>query len=69
MKDEQFDRAMRFALQGYPARGAMPWTPFSTELESQASSQAGRYRSACTACSGHIRSVNIAASAPMESTW
>jgi hypothetical protein len=25
MKDEQFDRAMRFALQAYPARGAMPW--------------------------------------------
>jgi Tol biopolymer transport system component len=35
MKDEQFDRAMRFALQGYPARGAMPWAPFSTELESK----------------------------------
>jgi hypothetical protein len=33
MKDEQFDRAMRFALQAYPARGAMPWAPFSTELE------------------------------------
>src|SRR5262249_50031113 len=28
MKDEQFDRAMRFALQVYPARGAMPWAPF-----------------------------------------
>jgi hypothetical protein len=23
MKDEQFDRATRFALQGYPAQGAM----------------------------------------------
>jgi WD40 repeat protein len=33
MKDEQFDRAMRYALQGYPAPGAMPWAPFSTELE------------------------------------
>jgi hypothetical protein len=33
MKDERFDRAMRFALQAYPARGAMPWAPFSTELE------------------------------------
>jgi WD40 repeat protein/ABC-type oligopeptide transport system ATPase subunit len=33
MNDEQFDRAMRFALQAYPARGAMPWAPFSTELE------------------------------------
>jgi WD40 repeat protein len=33
MKDGQFDRAMRFALQGYPARGGMPWAPSSTELE------------------------------------
>jgi WD40 repeat protein len=33
MKDEQFDRAMRYALQGYPAPGALPWAPFSTELE------------------------------------
>src|SRR5215831_16696474 len=34
MHDEQFDRAMRYALQAYPARGRLPWTtPFSTELE------------------------------------
>ena len=34
MKDEQFDRAMRYALPAYPARGSIPWfTPFSTELE------------------------------------
>ena len=34
MYDEQFDRAMRYALQAYPARGRLPWsTPFSTELE------------------------------------
>ena len=33
MKDGQFDRAMRFALQAYPPPGAMPWTPFTTELE------------------------------------
>jgi WD domain, G-beta repeat len=31
----QFDRAMRFALQGYPARGAMRWAPLSTELEGE----------------------------------
>jgi WD40 repeat protein len=32
--DEQFDRAMRYALQAYPASGSIPWlTPFSTELE------------------------------------
>src|SRR5262245_19864892 len=34
LNDEQFDRAMRYALQAYPARGGLPWTtPFSTELE------------------------------------
>src|SRR5262249_9133553 len=34
MHDGQFDRAMRYALQAYPARGRLPWTtPFSTELE------------------------------------
>jgi hypothetical protein len=32
----EFDRAMRYALQVYPARGRLPWTtPFSTELESK----------------------------------
>ena len=36
LKDEQFDLAMRYALQVYPARGHLPWlTPFSTELESK----------------------------------
>src|SRR6516165_7921789 len=34
LNDGQFDRAMRYALQAYPARGGLPWaTPFSTELE------------------------------------
>jgi TIR domain-containing protein/WD40 domain-containing protein len=34
LNDEQFDRAMRYALQVYPVRGGLPWiTPFSTELE------------------------------------
>ena len=34
LNDEHFDRAMRYALQAYPARGGLPWaTPFSTELE------------------------------------
>src|SRR5215471_16026730 len=34
MKDEQFDRAMRYALLAYVARGSISWfTPFSTELE------------------------------------
>src|SRR5438552_384839 len=34
MKDEQFDRAMRYALLAYPARDGVSWfAPFSTELE------------------------------------
>jgi hypothetical protein len=34
LNDEQFDRAMRYALQVYPARGRVPWiTPFSAELD------------------------------------
>jgi hypothetical protein len=34
LNDQQFDRAMRYALHAYPARGRLPWmTPFSTELE------------------------------------
>src|SRR5262249_5668238 len=33
MRDEQFDRAMRLALQGSPPIGAMPWTPFVTSLQ------------------------------------
>src|SRR5262245_9556035 len=34
LNDEQFDRAMRYALQAYPPHRRLPWnTPFSTELE------------------------------------
>jgi hypothetical protein len=34
MQDQQFDRAVRYALQAYPAKGRLPWTtPLSTELE------------------------------------
>ena len=34
MNEGRFDRAMRYALQAYPARGHLPFlTPFSTELE------------------------------------
>jgi TIR domain/WD domain, G-beta repeat len=36
MNEGKFDRAMRYALQAYPARGRLPWvTPFSTELEAK----------------------------------
>src|SRR6185312_5886357 len=34
LKDEQFDRVMRYVLEVYPAHGSIPWlTPLSTELE------------------------------------
>lgn len=33
MDEEQFDRAMRYALYAYPAKGTWPWTPVSPELE------------------------------------
>lgn len=33
MKDDRYDRAMRYALQAYPPRGALPGAPFSTALE------------------------------------
>jgi hypothetical protein len=34
MKDEQFDRAVRYVLPAYPARGSISWfTPLSTKLE------------------------------------
>ncbi len=33
MDEERFDRAMRYALHAYPAKGAWPWTPVSSELE------------------------------------
>ncbi len=33
MRDEQYDRAMRLALQGSPPLGALPWTPFATSLQ------------------------------------
>jgi len=36
LNDEQFDRAMRYALQAYPAPGDLPWlTPSSSELEAK----------------------------------
>jgi hypothetical protein len=33
LKDEQFDRAMRYALQAYPARGRLPWTTHIREVQ------------------------------------
>src|SRR5262249_53097649 len=45
LNDEQFDRAMRYALQAYPAPGDIPWlTPFSTELEAKLAGAANATR-------------------------
>src|SRR5262249_30795047 len=45
LNDEQYDRAMRYALQAYPAPGDLPWlTPFSTELEAKLAGAANSNR-------------------------
>src|SRR5262249_47642509 len=45
LNDDQFDRAMRYALQAYPAPGDIPWlTPFSTELEAKLAGAANSSR-------------------------
>jgi WD40 repeat protein len=45
LNDEQFDRAMRYALQAYPAPGDLPWlTPFSRELEAKLAGAANSNR-------------------------
>jgi WD40 repeat protein len=45
LNDEQFDRAMRYALQAYPAPGDLPWlTPFSSELEAKLAGAANSTR-------------------------
>src|SRR5262245_56960422 len=45
LNDEQFDRAMRYAVQGYPAPGDLPWlTPFSAELEAKLAGAANSNR-------------------------
>src|SRR5262249_52238214 len=45
LNDEQFDRAMRYALQAYPAPGDLPWlTPSSSELEAKLAGAANASR-------------------------
>ena len=64
MNDQQFDRAMRYALQAYPARGHLSWlTPFSTELEGKLAggAQLTRLRRILT---GHTGKVSSAAFSP-----
>ncbi|KYG19897.1 hypothetical protein SE92_06140 [Bradyrhizobium sp. AT1] len=33
VREQRYDRAMRYALQTFPAEGAMPWIPISTAIE------------------------------------
>jgi WD40 repeat protein len=63
LKDEQFDRAIRYALQGYPAPGAMPWAPFSTELEGKLAGAAMSSR-LLHVFKGHGARINTAAFSP-----
>ena len=57
LKEDRSDRAMRYALQAYPARGQIPWlTPFSTELEGKLAggAQSARLRGLLR---GHLKAV------------
>src|SRR5215467_9358483 len=64
MNDGHFDRAMRYALQAYPARGSLPWlTPFSTELEGKLAGGAQSTR-LHRVLRGHSREVRVAAYSP-----
>jgi WD40 repeat protein len=64
MSDGHFDRAMRYALQAYPARGSLPWlTPFSTELEGKLAGGAQSTR-LHRQLRGHSGQVNVAAYSP-----
>src|SRR5262249_51541082 len=64
LRDGHFDRAMRYALQAYPARGSLPWlTPFSSELEGKLAGAALSTRLQHT-LSGHSRLVRSASFSP-----
>src|SRR5215472_6713559 len=65
LADEQFDRAMRLALQAYPARGAIPWpwASFSTELEGKLTGGALASR-LHRVLAGHSGSISVAAFSP-----
>jgi hypothetical protein len=64
LRDGHFDRATRYALQAYPARGSLPWlTPFSTELEGKLAGAALSTRLQ-HALSGHSRRVLSASFSP-----
>src|SRR5262245_54195637 len=64
LNEGRFDRAMRFALQVYPARGSLPWlTPFSTELEGKLAGGAQSTR-LHRLLKGHSRKIKVAAFSP-----
>ena len=64
MMDEQFDRAMRYALPAYVARGSISWlTPFSTELEGKLAGGAQSSR-LHRLLRGHTRQVRSARFSP-----
>jgi WD40 repeat protein len=64
LNDEQFDRALRYALQGYPAPGSISWlTPFSTELEGKVGGAAQSTRLHFL-LKGHTDRVNSAVFSP-----
>ena len=69
LHDEQFDRAMRYALRTYPALGSLPWTtPFSTELEGKLAG--GAMSTNCANCSRDIRGQSrVRRSAATASGW
>src|SRR5215475_10411323 len=64
MNDQHFDRALRYALQAYPARGRLPWlTPFSTELEGKLAGGAQSTR-LHRLLRGHSQQIGVVAFSP-----
>jgi hypothetical protein len=64
INDGHFDRAMRYALQAYPAQGRLPGlTPFSTELEGKLAGGAQSTRLQ-RLLKGHTRRIFTAAFSP-----
>lgn len=63
MNDDRHERAMRFALQAFPPMGALPWSPFSTELEGRLAAAAMLTTQRLT-MRGHADDVRIASFSP-----
>jgi hypothetical protein len=70
LNNEQFDRAMRYVLQAYPARGRFPWTtPFPTELEGKLLAGGAQSTRLYRLLKGHSARVEGAVFSPMASAW